>query len=352
MLFAVVLLASAIAVAPVRAQTFTPGVDLLFYGDNTEFANPFREGETLLGVAGRAFVDVKLSDAATLKAGLFGRGRFGSHEFLEEAEPLIALELSRGASKFIFGSLDTSSWRTRTRGPDEDTPHGLLPPLQVETLTFTRAHEMGLQWRAASPRVDHDMWINWQRLNTENHRERFDAGVRTRALLSSLREQVAVHAQWHVVHEGGQLFDSGPVRDNHAVAAGVEWAPRVGRAKLVLEAHGVATRQVPDRERLDKAENGGGLFARAALEHRNWRTHVIVWRSRHALKEEGDRNYLMLRRSGTFFRKVRDYGEIGLTRHFSPAPTVQFDASARIHRVESHYEYSYRLLARVQLRNP
>jgi hypothetical protein len=58
----------------------------------------------------------------------------------------------------------------------------------------------------------------------------------------------------------------------------------------------------------------------------------------------------MLRRDGTLFRKVRDYGELGLTRHFHPAPTVQFDASVRLHRIESHYEYSYRLLARIQLR--
>ena len=62
-------------------------------------------------------------------------------------------------------------------------------------------------------------------------------------------------------------------------------------------------------------------------------------------------NYLMLRRDGTWFRKVRDYGEVGVTRHFRPAPGVNFDVSARMHRTESHYEYSYRLTARVQLRH-
>lgn len=340
----------AATVQPAVAQSITGGVDLFLYGDNTEFANEFREGETLLGAAGRIFVDVKLSDAATLKGGFFGRGRFGSHEFLEEAEPLVALELSRGPQRFIFGSLDTSSWRTDTRGPDQDTPHGLLPPLQVETLTFTRAHEMGLQWRASSARVDHDVWINWQRLNTENHRERFDAGIRTRAPLPPFADTVAVHAQWHVVHEGGQLFSNGPVRDSHGLAAGLEWAPRIGQRTLVFDAHAMLTRQVPDRARLENSQNGVGIFTRAALEHRNWRTHIIVWRSRDTLKEEGDPNYLMLRRTGSLFRKVRDYGEIGLTRHFYPAPGVQVDAAVRIHRVESHYEYSYRLLARIQLR--
>jgi hypothetical protein len=333
----------------VAAQSVTPGADFLFYADNTEFANPFREGETQLGAAARVFVDVALSESATLRAGFFGRGRFGSHRFLEEAEPVIALELKRGTSRFLFGSLDTAAWRTHVRGPDEDTPHALLPPLEVETLTFTRAHEMGLQWRVESPRLEHDVWINWQRLNTAAHRERFDAGVRTRVPIAA---GVALHGQWHVAHEGGQQFASGPVRDSHAAAAGAEWRPRIRAARLVFEAYAVGTRQVPDRDHLEGSQNGLGVFTRGAIEHGDWRVHVIVWRSRDTLKEEGDANYLMLRRSGAWFRKARDYGEFGVTRHFHPAPRVQFDASARIHRTESFYEYSYRLTARVQLKRP
>ncbi len=343
-----ILLNSLLAIQPAAAQRLTAGADLLFYGDNTEFANPFREGETLLGTAGRAFVDLELSDAATLRAGLFAKGRYGAHEFVEEVEPVIALILRRGTSRFLFGSLDTATFDHRIRGADEDTPHGLLPPLQRETLTFERAHEMGLQWRVESPRLDHDVWINWQRLNTALHRERFDAGVRSRVAITA---SLALHGQWHVVHEGGQQFASGPVRDSHAAAAGVEWRHVLGGSRLVIDGHIVATRYVPDRERLDASENGVGGFARAAVEHGPWRAHAIGWRSRDTLKDEGDPNYLMLRRDGTWFGKVRDYGEVGLTRHFTPAPTVQFDASLRLHRVESHYEYSYRLAARIRLRH-
>jgi hypothetical protein len=332
---------------PAAAQSLTAGLDLLFYGDNTEFANPFREGETLLGTAGRVFVDVELSGAATLRAGLFAKGRYGAHEFVEEIEPTIALELKHGASRLLFGSLDTASTRTALRGPDEDTPHGLLPPLQQEQLTFTRAHEMGLQWRLVSRRLDHDVWINWQRLNTAAHRERFDAGIRSRI---ALPHAFALHGQWHVVHEGGQQFANGPVRDSHAAAVGLEWSRAAAGTVLTLDGHAVGTREAPDREQPRRAENGGGVFLRAAVVRAGWRTHAVVWRSRHALKDEGDANYLMLRRDGSKFRKVRDYGEVGLTRHFTPAPTVQFDAAVRLHRVESHYEYSYRLVGRVFLR--
>ncbi len=345
---AVILAALAVWPASSPAQTITAGVDLLFYGDNTEFANPFREGETLLGTSGRLFVDVDLNGSVRLRGGFFGNGRYGSHEFLEEAEPFIALQLRHGPSTFTFGSLDTMASRPAVRGPDEETPHDLLPPIQRETLTFSRAHEMGLQWKVASPRLQHDVWINWQRLNTENARERFDTGIRSRTVVSPA---LALQAQWHIVHEGGQQFASGAVKDSQAGAIGAEWARRTAARGLSLEGYAVATRETPDRERPQDTQNGIGIFTRAVAERGLWRAHLIVWRSRDTLKDEGDANYLMLRRDGTWFRKVRDYGEIGLTRHFRPAPGVTFDVSARMHRTESHYEYSYRLTGRVQLRH-
>jgi hypothetical protein len=36
---------------------------------------------------------------------------------------------------------------------------------------------------------------------------------------------------------------------------------------------------------------------------------------------------------------------VGLTRLFQPAPGVTIHASGRVHRIEEHYEYSYRILA-------
>lgn len=42
---------------------------------------------------------------------------------------------------------------------------------------------------------------------------------------------------------------------------------------------------------------------------------------------------------------VRDYSEVGLTRRFTLAPAAVLDVSGRLHRVENHYEYSYRVLS-------
>jgi hypothetical protein len=332
-----------------HAQAVTAAADLLFYGDNTEFANGFRDGETLLGASGRIYLAVALNDTVTIRGGLFGLGRFGAHRFLEHAEPVIAIEVARGPSRFIFGSLETAQVHQDVTGPDRETLHGLIPPIQGETLTFRRGQEMGLQWLVSGVRGDHDTWINWQRLNTPDHRERFDAGYRARLRLHSA---VALHGQWHVVHEGGQQFARGAVQDSQAGALGLEFATAAGATRLVAEGHAVATRDTPDRAQPASTEAGLGVFARGALDRGPWRTHLIVWRSRDTIKAEGDANYLAIQTDGTMTRKVRDYGELGLTRQFRPAAGVHLFAAARIHRVESHYEYSYRIVGRVRLRYP
>jgi hypothetical protein len=333
---------------PSWGQTYTAAADLLFYGDNTEFANRFRKGETVLGASGRVFLDIAMNDAVTVRGGLFGLGRFGSHQFLEHGEPVIALEIARGASRFVFGSLETVTTRHDVAGPDLETLHRLLPPIQQETLAFSRGQEMGLQWLVAAPRLDHDAWINWQRLNTAAHRERLDAGYRAAVRLAP---SVRAHGQWHVVHEGGQQFASGAVSDSQAFALGLEYSHTAGAARLTLDGHAVATRNVRDRERPALTEAGLGVFARGAAESGPWRTHLTVWRSRDTLKAEGDANYLAARTDGTMFRKVRDYAELGVTRHFRPAPGLHLFAAVRLHRVESQYEYSYRIVGRVRLRH-
>ena len=346
---AIALALGGVAFGPAHAQTYTAGADLYFYGDNTEFTNPFRAGETTLGASGRVFVDARLNEAVTVRAGLFGLGRFGAHRFLEHAEPAIALLVSRGASRFVFGSLDTVAAHPEVRGPDHETPHGLLPPLQAETLAFTRGQEMGLQWLLAARRVEHDAWINWQRLNAAAHRERFDAGYRARARLAA---SLHLQGQWHIVHEGGQQHATGPVLDSQAGALGVEWATPLKGGTLSAESFGVAARFVPDRARPALSEDGLATFSRLAWQGRRWRAHALVWRGRDMLKDEGDANYLARRRDGTRVRGVRDYAEAGVTRHFRPAPGVHILAAFRLHRIESDYEYSYRLAARVRVRRP
>lgn len=330
---------AALAQEPLRI-----GAEVVLYGDNTEFSNPFREGETLFGTATRLALAADIRDRATLTGGVFGNHRFGSDRVFETVRPVISLRVRAGASAFTFGTLPA----TRPRfGPDRGSPHGLLPPIQRETLSFSRAYEAGLQWIREAPRARHDTWLNWQKLNTPRGREVFDAGVVGRVHMSG---PATLLYQAHIVHHGGQLHNNGPVSDSWVIAPGISIEARGSDAwRPSVEVYGLVSRDVPDREESNRSTTGAAVFTRAAVERNRWRGHLIVWRSNDYIKEEGDPNYGGLRLDGTRFRRTRDYAEIGITRSADLMPEMQLEGSARLHRIDSHYEFSFRVLAFVGL---
>jgi hypothetical protein len=339
-LFALVLVFTG-ANASVAQDSVAIEANVLFYGDNTEFRNPFREGETIFGAAARVAVAASLGDRTILTLGAIANQRFGSDDAFELVRPVISLTVSGKSSSFTFGTFLPSP-HAAAPGPDLNGPHGLLPPLQRETLAFDRPYEAGLQWAFAGTTLHHDLWINWQRLNTPEHRERLDAGANGAV---RLRGPLSIPFQLHIVHEGGQLFSAGPVADSLAAAVGVAVRGRFVRFdSAALEVYALASRFVPDRSQDARDLDGGGFLGRASAERSGWRGHILFWRGKHFITDEGDPNYLSVRRSGSRYRGIRDYSEAGLTRIFKPDSRVAVHASARIHRIEKHYEYSYRIL--------
>jgi hypothetical protein len=319
----------------------------LFFGDNTEFSNPFREGETELGVFGRVFLDLPLAANVNIQAGVFGRQVFGSEDGFDEVRPVLTLAVGSPRSRLLLGTLDTVR-RAQGAGPDRLGPHGLLPPLQRETLALERPWEAGVQWIVDTPRVQQDMWLHWQRVQSAVARERFDAGVTTRVQAS---HAFALRGEFHAVHEGGQQSQSGPVRDSFAGALGVDVGGPAGPLERVsLESLALISRFTPDRENDRDSRTGVGVFIRLAAEWHGWRGHGLLARSNDFIKEEGDRHYQSLRRDGTEFRAARDYAEAGVTRSFRLGEHTALEASVRWHRVEGDYEYSYRLLGVVRKR--
>src|SRR5262249_3872744 len=144
---------------------------------------------------------------------------------------------------FVMGTLPSRGVDTPL-GPDKGGPHGLIPALQRETLTYQRPYEAGLGWTFTGDRIEHDFWLTWQRLNTQKHRERFDGGANT---VFHLSEILSLPAQVHVVHEGGQLYASGPVDDSVAAAAGIGLRTKRKSYAASLELLGAASHDVPDR---------------------------------------------------------------------------------------------------------
>lgn len=322
--------------------------DVLLYGDNTEFRNPFREGETIFGAAARVYADVEVGPRATLSLGVFGNQRFGGDDSFERVRPVVALTLAGSRSAFTFGALPAAS-AGAPAGPDRMGPHRLLPPLQRETLAFERAYEPGLRWTYRGGHIEHDMWLEWQRLNTAAHRERFDAGIN--ALLRP-RGAISLPLQLHVVHEGGQLFASGAVADSVAAAAGARVQRPVAHGVVTLESYGLISRYVPDRAQPALSRDGAAYFGRAAIERGGWRGHLIAWRGRNFIKDEGDANYLSVGRDGARYRGTRDYAEVGAARRFALGPSASLEVSARMHRIERYYEYSYRVTSTINVAGP
>jgi hypothetical protein len=365
-ILAVVIVSSIGLAGPALAQEHvTLHTSALFYGDNTEFRNPFREGETIFGSAVRIAAIVDVNERVHLSLGVFGNLRFGADDddppsplrgsgetSSQQVRPVVALTIVGRRSAFVFGTLNTPRAGApldvhdgAVLGPDRTGPHGLLPPIQRETLAFERPHEAGLQWTFNGERLRHDLWINWQRLNTREHRERFDTGANGALRIS---DHLSLPFQAHVVHEGGQLFASGPVADSAVAGLGVAAHGRLAHLdRAEIEAHALGSKFVPDRTQPETKLNGAGFFARASAERDGWRGHLIVWRGKDFIKDEGDPNYLSLRRDDTRYRGTRDYAEAGLTRAFRLAPAMVLEASGRLHRIERHYEYSFRILGTV-----
>jgi hypothetical protein len=320
--------------------------DVLLYGDNTEFRNPFREGETIFGGAGRITAELEIAPRLHLALGVLTNQRFGSDDAFELVRPVLALTVTGARSSFVFGTLPARR-ADEPIGPDLMGPHALLPPLQRETLTFERPHEAGLQWSFAGPRLRHQMWLEWQRLNTAEHRERLDAGANVEIVAAG---PVSVPVQLHVVHQGGQLFASGPVADSVAAAAGLKLTRPAGPGtRALIEGYALVSRDVPDRAEPHRSLEGAAFFGRAAAERAGWRAHLIVWRGRDFIKDEGDPNYLSVRRGGERYRGTRDYAEVGAARRFVLAPAASLEVSARLHRVEGYYEYSYRVTSTINV---
>ncbi len=338
------LVVAALAIAP-RCAAQTPvelHLDSVIYIDNTEFNGPFRSGETIPGSFQELFFDIAPTRRTVLRLGVFAIEQAGASSAVDHALPIVALRWGNGRHRFVLGTIDSAD-RRHPRGPDRETPHGLLPPLASETRWFTHAYEAGAQWFVDTSRQQQDIWFDYQVANTRDHREKFDTGAVGRLHLGG---PLSAAYQFHVVHHGGQQFDAGPVSDSFALGPGVVLRGPVGALQAVsLEIYGLGAYDRADRTVASAVVKGKAAFLRAGFEMGPWRAHLVVWRGDNFNHEDGDANYLSRFPDGRRFTRVRDYGEAGLTRLFRLTPGIDFEGSFRLHRIESNYAYSYRLVA-------
>ena len=307
--------------------------DFTFYGDNTEFFNPYRKGETLLGASVRTALVFPLGPRAEALAGVFGDFRSCNEESAEAVEPVLSFRWRTATSTAVMGTLIT------------ENRHGYLEPLQSTTLEITRQVEQGLQWIERRQRWQGEAYVNWQHLNTPDSREIFDYGLVVQA---QPRAWLTVGGQLHGLHHGGQLYAVGAVSNNTVWAAGVRVHQRLSERLTASAAgyHLASSGKVdPFTEGPTITGQGTYLRAEAALD-RVGEAFVIVWRGRDFISHEGDHHYGSIGSDGTFRSSDRRYEELGLVHWRRVADRVDVSFEARLHRVDGAFDYSYRILVR------
>lgn len=227
-----------------------------FYFDNSEYVNiPFREGETLFGFSVTAAFTWLITDGWELSLGAFAQLNFGEEDFLEPINPYMRFRFQSTdrAVTLNFGSLDTYE------------RHGMYDQMYVRQREFTLQSQYGFQAIGDLDWFDGEFFVDWQLLNTPDHRERFEIGMRAQFLIANLVE-LSLRGMW--THEGGQLFAVGPLTDNLTAQAGAAlvFPCSCGHANWRIGASMFLSNDEPDRGDGIDPDNGWGLLFEVVYE--------------------------------------------------------------------------------------
>ena len=310
--------------------------DFTFYGDNTEFFEPFRTGETILGQQGKSYLSAALGPTATLCAGVFGDFRSTSDEDPAlDVKPVLSFEYHRGGTRLIMGVLDAKD------------RHGFLEPLEVTYLEFTRPIEYGFQWLEDDPSFKADLFLNWHQLNTPFQPESFDYGF---VLKEPLGDRFSFEEQFHGFHDGGQLYYI-DIFNNWVPAAGfrLDLPGLLGETRLAV--FGIMGDHLSGGDTSEVVWGGGGYLKANVLPGDHWDLFGIGWRGRDFYSQEGDANYASYSSPDSssidqvhdFVRDDRTYVELGAKRTFPIEGDARFEAEFRVHFMDEFTAYSYRM---------
>lgn len=306
-----------------------------FYGDNTEFFEPYRTGETLLGQQGKSWLEAALGKKTFLSVGVFGDFRSVTDPTLE-MKPILSFEYREGGTQLILGSLDVQD------------RHGFLEPLEVTTLEFTRPMEYGFQWIEKDPRFQCDFFLNWHQLNTPSEPEQMDYGG---VFKEPLDDRFSLEEQFHGFHDGGQLYYIGDIFNNWVPAAGFRWKIPGLLGETRVSAFGVMGGHLTGSDTSQAQWGGGGYLKMEVMPDSNLNFFGIGWEGKDFYSQEGDANYTSFSSQDStttdqahpFVKSDRTYAEIGARRDFPLEGGANFEAEVRVHFIDDSTAYSYRM---------
>lgn len=313
-----------------------------FYGDNTEFFEPYRTGETLLGQQGKSYFEAALGKKAFLQAGVFGDFRSTSDfDPTVDVKPLLSFQYREGGTKLIMGTLVS-----------EDL-HGFVEPLEVTTLEITRGVEYGIQWIEQDPGYQCDLFLNWHQLNIGLQPEEFDYGG---VIRESVGDSFNFEEQFHGFHMGGQLYYT-TVFNNWVPALGFRWKIPGMLGMTRFSAFGILTGHLQGGDTGSTQWGGGGYLKMETHPDDHLNLFGIGWAAKDFYSQEGDANYASYSTPDTasvdqlhdFVKSDRTYFEIGAIRDFPMEGDAVFRAEFRVHFMDDTSAYSYKLTVRAPL---
>lgn len=320
-----------------RAADITWINSFTFYGDNTEFFEPFRTGETLLGQQGQSRFQAALGQRAFLSAGIFGDFRSMSdvNPFVD-VKPILSFEYREGGTRLIMGTLETHD------------RHGLLEPLEVTLLEFVRPVEYGIQWIEDDPAFKCDLFLNWHQLNTPFEPEQMDYGG---VWKEPIDDNFLFEEELHGFHDGGQLYATGGIVNNWVPALGFRWKIPGLLGSTRFDAFGIMSGLLMGDSTSGTQYGGGGYLKMEVAPDDRLSLFGIGWRARDFYTQEGDANYASYSSPDSttidqihdFVRDDRTYVEIGASRDFPLEGGAKFQAEFRVHFIDEYSAYSYRL---------
>ncbi len=300
-----------------------------FYGDNTEFYEPFRVRETLLGQQFESYLDASAGSHTDLWTGVY-LNHPSAQAVTVDVEPILSYVYHSGGSQFIFGTLQPV-YR-----------HGLIEPMEVTTLELTRPIEYGLEWVQKDDFLHLDSFLDWQQLLTAADREIFDYGGSGQLPLVS---DLLVEGQCHGYHVGGAQYP-GVVRNNLAAGLGLAYKPALpvlGPSSLEVLGLGSKDTNRPD---YPGPTYGEGIYTKAVVSpFDGWQLFGISWFGWNYMSEEGDPNYNSLGTNGIYYEAFRTYEELGVRRFLEIENGVTFDFELRSHWIDSYWANSFRVEA-------
>ena len=292
-------------------------IDDRIFANNLEYVGDvakYEMGQTYFGNLWSSYFSVEFAQKQRFNAGLFMKMPFGSSDIIDLLLPLINLEASfmNEKLKLYAGTFATN--------------HNFENAIINSNLFYTRPLELGLKLTSSFENWGHQMWINWQRMESEKANEKFDVGFAGALKWKGFASQL----QAHIEHSGGQLFENkDKVSDDLSSALGLSYTkniPHLNHITLSINQFFSVFRLRRPRSDLT---SGRGIEGKIALSPLNFDFYLSLFQGHNYFHDSGEKFY-----------QAEKYLQLGLGRIFHPYKELDISLDVRLKFVDGSFTHT------------